>query len=122
MARHPFGTKPLPGTIPQLRDSWVKTQGYFTIKQSEANIYQVQLIWKQIEYKYYKNRNTTQSVCEPWSEPTMVRYAPEGSKIQARYFQQACIRSVWASVIEFRLCDEIEAFEGTLKTHLSFSL
>ena len=43
---------------------------------------------------------------------------PEGSKIQARYFRQECIRSVWASVMEFKLCDEIETFERTLKTHL----
>ena len=34
---------------------------------------------------------------------------PEGSKIQARYFRQACISSVWASVMEFRLCYEIES-------------
>ena len=32
---------------------------------------------------------------------------PEGSKIQARYFRQACIRSAWVSVMEFRLRDEI---------------
>ena len=32
---------------------------------------------------------------------------PEGSKIQARYFRQACIHSVWVSFMEFRLCDEI---------------
>ena len=50
---------PLPGTIPQFRDHWFKTQGYFTIKHNEKNIYQVQFIWKQTrikilqEYKYY---------------------------------------------------------------------
>ena len=27
---------------------------------------------------------------------------PEGSKIQARYFRQACIHSVWVSFMEFR--------------------
>ena len=32
---------------------------------------------------------------------------PEGPKIQVRYFRQACIRSVWVSAMEFRLCDEI---------------
>ena len=42
----------------------------------------------------------------------------ECSKIQAWYFLQACIRSVWASDMEFRLCDEIEAFKRTLKIHL----
>ena len=40
---------------------------------------------------------------------------PEGSKIQGRNFWQACIRSVCAIVMEFRLCDEIEAFKR--KTH-----
>ena len=40
---------------------------------------------------------------------------PEGSKIQARYFRQTCIRSV--GLMESRLCDEIEAFKRTLKTH-----
>ena len=42
---------------------------------------------------------------------------PEGYKSQARYFRQTYIRSVWASVMESRLCDEIEAFKRTLKTH-----
>ena len=42
---------------------------------------------------------------------------PEGSKIQARYFWQTCIRSVSASVMESRLCDEIEAFKRTLNIH-----
>ena len=42
---------------------------------------------------------------------------PDGSKIQA------CIPSVWASVMELlpkkiRLYDEIETFKRTLKTHL----
>ena len=42
---------------------------------------------------------------------------PEVSKIQARYFRQACIHCVWAPVMEFRLCAEIEAFKRTIKTH-----
>ena len=42
---------------------------------------------------------------------------PGDSKIQAWYFRQTCIRSVWASVMESRLCDEIETFKQTLKTH-----
>ena len=32
MAWRPFGAKPLSGTIPQFRDNWFKTQGYFIIK------------------------------------------------------------------------------------------
>ena len=51
------------------------------------------------------------------------RTYPEGSKIQAWYFRQGCIHSVWASGMELlakeiRLCDEIEAFKRNLKTHL----
>ena len=47
----------------------------------------------------------------------------EGSKIQAWYILQACIRSAWTSGMELlakeiRLCDEIEAFKQNLKTHL----
>ena len=42
---------------------------------------------------------------------------PEGSQIQAQYFPQTCIRSVRASVMVSRLCDEIEEFKRTLKTH-----
>ena len=32
---------------------------------------------------------------------------PEGSKIQAQYFRQVCIRIVEASVMEIKLCDDI---------------
>ena len=50
------------------------------------------------------------------------RPSPEGSKIQAWYFRQACIRRVWASGMELlakgTLCDEIEAFKPNIKTHL----
>ena len=44
--------------------------------------------------------------------------SPEGSKIQAQYFRQAWIRSVRASVMEFRLCDGIEASKRTLQIRL----
>ena len=48
------------------------------------------------------------------------RTCPEVSKFQARYFRQACIRSVWGSGMELlgkeiRLCDEIEALKRNLK-------
>ena len=69
MAWRPFGAKPLPGTIPQFRDNWFKTQGYFIIKQNETNI-----LSSTIYLKTNKNTNTTQSVCEPLlSEPMMAR-------------------------------------------------
>ena len=42
---------------------------------------------------------------------------PGDSKIKARYFRQTCMRNMWASVMETRLCDEIETFKRTLKTH-----
>ena len=41
------------------------------LNKTKQTFYQVQFIWKQTriqilqEYKYYKNTNTTQSVCEP---------------------------------------------------------
>ena len=57
------------------------------------------------------------------------RTCPEGSKIQAWYFRQACICSVcmglWHGIAlpkEIRLCDEIEAFKRNLKTHLFVKL
>ena len=68
MAWRPFGAKPLPGTIPQFRDYWFKTQGYFIVKQNETNI-----LSSTIYFKTNKNTNTTQSVCEPLSEPMMAR-------------------------------------------------
>ena len=68
MVWRPFGAKPLPGTIPQFRDNWFKTQGYFIIKQNETNI-----LPSTIDFKTNKNTNTTQSVCEPLSEPMMAR-------------------------------------------------
>ena len=50
----PFGAKPLPGTIPQFRDNWFKTQGYFIIKQNETNILSSTIYSKtKQEYKYY---------------------------------------------------------------------
>ena len=58
----------IPGTIPQFRDNWFKTQGYFIIKQNETNI-----LSSTIYLKTNKNTNTTQSVCEPLSEPMMAR-------------------------------------------------
>ena len=68
MAWRPFGAKPLPGTISQFRDNWFKTQWYFIIKQNETNI-----LSSTIYFKTNKNTNTTQSVCEPLSEPMMAR-------------------------------------------------
>ena len=59
----------LPGTIPQFRHNWFKTQGYFTIKQNETNILSSTIYLK----KKTRIRNTTQSVCEPLSEPMMIR-------------------------------------------------
>ena len=71
------GTKPLPGTIPQFRDNWFKTQGYFITKQNETNI-----LSSTIYLKTNKNTTTTQSVCEPLSEPMMVRCALEIPKFK----------------------------------------
>ena len=50
-----FGAKPLPATIPQSRENWFKTQGYFTIKQNETNIHFIKYILfeNKQEYKYY---------------------------------------------------------------------
>ena len=45
---------PLPGTIPQFRDNWFKTQGYFTIKHNETNI-----LSSTVYLKTNKNINTT---------------------------------------------------------------
>ena len=45
---------PLPGTIPQFRDNWFKTQGCFTIKYNETNI-----LSSTIYLKTNKNINTT---------------------------------------------------------------
>ena len=45
---------PLPGTIPQLRDNWFKTQGYFTIKHNETSI-----LSSTIYLKTNKNKDTT---------------------------------------------------------------
>ena len=53
---------------------------------------------------------------------------PEKSKIQTQYFRQVCIRSVWALwhgnclPKEIRLCNEIEAFARTPRTHLFVQL
>ena len=42
------------------------------LNKTKQIFYQVQFIWKQTRiYKYYKNTNTTQSVCEPLFEPMM---------------------------------------------------
>ena len=63
-----IGAKPLPGTIPQFRDNWFKTQAYFIIKQNDTNI-----LSSTIYLKTNKKTNTTQSVCEPLFEPMMAR-------------------------------------------------
>ena len=41
------------------------------LNKKKQTFYQVQFIWNKQEYKYYKNTNTTQSVCEPLSETMM---------------------------------------------------
>ena len=112
MAWRPFGAKPLSGTIPQFRDNWFKTQGYFIIKQNETNI-----LSSIIYFKTNKNTNTTQSVCEPLSEPMMARCVLKVPKFKHDTFGKRAYRGVWASVMESRLCDEIEAFKRTLETH-----
>ena len=86
------------------------------LNKTKLTFYQVQFILKQT------STNITLSVCEPLSEPMMARCVLKVEKIQARYFWQTCIRSVWDSVMESRLCNEIEAFKRTLKPILSLSL
>ena len=109
MSWRPFGAKPLPGTIPRFRDNWFKTQGYFIIKQNETNI-----LSSTIYLKTNKNTTTTQSVCEPLSEPMMARCALEIPKFKHDTFGKrafaVCGPLSW-------LCDEIETFKRTLKTH-----
>ena len=80
------------------------------LNKTKQTFYQVQFILKQTRIQILHR------VCAIiWTNDGYV--CPEGSKIQARYFWQTCIRSVWALVMESRLCDEIVAFKRTIKTH-----
>ena len=50
----------------------LRTKDTLQLHKTKQTFYQVQFNWKKKkEYKCYKNTNTTQSVCEPLSEPMM---------------------------------------------------